>query len=88
MTTRPRDHVITKKMMSKNLTILLFVLSLTACGIQAPLDDAYYWEKNQPAQSTQIIQNTQSSTAPAPAPKQTVEYTNVQDTTVTIRIHK
>ena len=47
---------------------------------QAPLDDAYYWEKSQPAQS---------STAPAPAPTPSpVEFTNVQDTTVTIRIHK
>jgi hypothetical protein len=63
-------------------------MGLVACSTvsTAPIDDAYYWEKSQPAQSTQIIQSTQSS--PAPAPKQTVEYTNVQDTTVTIRIHK
>lgn len=78
--------------MKKILYIGLMSIGLVACSTvsTAPLDDAYYWEKSQPAQSTQIIQNTQSSTAPAPAPapKQTVEYTNVQDTTVTIRIHK
>lgn len=74
--------------MKKILYIGLMSIGLVACSTvsTAPLDDAYYWEKSQPAQSTQIIQNTQSS--PAPAPKQTVEYTNVQDTTVTIRIHK
>ncbi len=74
--------------MKKILYIGLMSIGLVACSTvsTAPLDDAYYWEKSQPAQSTQIIQSTQSS--PAPAPKQTVEYTNVQDTTVTIRIHK
>ena len=76
--------------MKKIFYIGLMSIGLVACSTvsTAPLDDAYYWEKSQLAQSTQIIQNTQSSTAPAPAPKQTVEYTNVQDTTVTIRIHK
>ena len=75
--------------MKKVLYIGLMSIGLVACSTvsTAPLDDAYYWEKSQPAQSThQIIQSTQSS--PAPAPKQTVEYTNVQDTTVTIRIRK
>ncbi len=74
--------------MKKIFYIGLMSIGLVACSTvsTAPLDDAYYWEKSQPAQSTQIIQSTQSS--PAPAPKQTVEYTNVQDTTVTIRIHK
>lgn len=76
--------------MKKIFYIGLMSIGLVACSTvsTAPLDDAYYWEKSQPAQSTQIIQNTQSPTAPAPAPKQTVEFTNVQDTTVTIRIHK
>jgi hypothetical protein len=74
--------------MKKIVYIGLLAMGLAACSTigKAPIDDAYYWEKSQPAQSTQIIQSTQSS--PAPAPKQTVEYTNVQDTTVTIRIHK
>ena len=72
--------------MKKVLYIGWMSIGLVACSTvsTAPLDDAYYWEKSQPAQSTQIIQSTQNS----PAPKQTVEYTNVQDTTVTIRIHK
>lgn len=77
--------------MKKIFYIGLMSIGLVACSTigQAPLDDAYYWEKSQPAQSTQIIQNTQSSTAPAPAPTPSpVEFTNVQDTTVTIRIHK
>lgn len=76
--------------MKKIFYIGLMSIGLVACSTvsTAPLDDAYYWEKSQPAQSTQIIQSTQNSPAPAPAPKQTVEFTNVQDTTVTIRIHK
>ena len=77
--------------MTKQLVLILMSIGLMACSTigQAPLDDAYYWEKSQPAQSTQIIQNTQSSTAPVPAPTPSpVEFTNVQDTTVTIRIHK
>lgn len=77
--------------MKKIFYIGLMSIGLVACSTvsTAPLDDAYYWEKSQPAQSTQIIQNTQSSTAPAPAPTPSpVEFTNVQDTTVTIRIHK
>lgn len=76
--------------MKKILYIGLMSIGLVACSTvsTAPLDDAYYWEKSQPAQSTQIIQNTQSSTAPAPAPKQNIEYTNVQDTTVTVRIKR
>ena len=77
--------------MKKIVYIGLMSIGLVACSTvsTAPLDDAYYWDKPLPASTTQntpIIQNTQSS--PAPAPKQTVEYTNVQDTTVTIRIHK
>ena len=86
--------------MTRYLIIGLFALGLCGCASTQlpPLDDAYYWEKNQPAQSsqntqsTQIIQNTPNTpntpntqTTPAgPA----IDYLNVQDTTVTIRIKK
>ena len=66
---------------------------MTACSTTTviPIDDAYYTSdaesktqktQNIPInQSTQNTQNTQSSST-------TIEYLNVQDTTVTIRIKK
>ena len=48
-----------------------------SCASQAPLDDTYYWpDKNQKVQE----QQTQE--------KEPIEYLNVQDTTVTIRINR
>jgi hypothetical protein len=79
--------------MRKIWYIGLMSIGLVACSTvgKAPIDDAYYWpDKTQPAQSTPVIQNTQNTqSAPKPAPKASpIEYTNVQDTTVTIRIKK
>ena len=79
--------------MKKIFYIGLMTIGLVACSTvgQAPLDDAYYWEKTTSVPSAPSQPSTysqQTTPAPAPAPKQTVEYTNVQDTTVTIRIHK
>ena len=54
-------------------------LGLASCASQAPLDDAYYWPDKK-AQSTQITPNNQNT--------QKIEYLNVQDTTVTIRVNK
>ena len=51
-------------------------LGLASCASQAPLDDAYYWPDKK-AQSTQTTPNNQK-----------IEYLNVQDTTVTIRVNK
>ena len=48
---------------------------------QVPMDDAYYW----PDRSATPTQTTPSTpTTPASA----IEYTNIQDTTVTIRIKR
>lgn len=57
-------------------------LGLASCASQAPLDDAYYWpdKKAQSTQSTPITPNTPNN--------QKIEYLNVQDTTVTIRVNK
>ena len=62
--------------MTKKILIVLMALGLASCASQAPLDDAYYWPDKK-AQSTQITQNNQK-----------IEYLNVQDTTVTIRVNK
>lgn len=58
----------------------LLLFALTACHTtsQAPLDDAYYW----PDKSVHT-EHSESSTPSIP-----IEYTNVQDTTVTIKIKR
>ena len=75
--------------------LLLFIL--TACASQAPLDDAYHWmdkaeqmaaaaaqTAQQSATSTSSSTSTSSATPTAPS----LEYTNVQDTTITVRIKR
>ena len=73
--------------------IVLFVLGLTACGTTSdiPLDDAYIWpdketstpisanEDNTPA--TEAVEKTELQTP-------TLEFTNVQDTTITVKIKR
>ncbi len=61
-------------------------VSMTSCHTtsQAPLDDAYYW----PDKSVHT-EHSESSTPSAPStPSIPIEYTNVQDTTVTIKIKR
>ena len=75
--------------------LLLFIL--TACASQAPLDDAYHWmdkaeqmaaaaaqTAQQSAPSTSSSSSTSSATPTAPS----LEYTNIQDTTITVRIKR
>ena len=66
--------------MTKKLLIVSLALGLTACASsKAPLDDAYYWpDESASSETTQTTQTTESS----------IEYLDVQDTTVTIRIKK
>lgn len=67
----------------------LLLLALAACHTtsQAPLDDAYYW----PDKSVHT-EHSESSTPSASSTPSThsipIEYTNVQDTTVTIKIKR
>ena len=81
--------------------LLLFIL--TACASQAPLDDAYHWmdkaeqmaaaaaqtaqQSAQSATSASSTSSTSSSSSATPtAPS--LEYTNIQDTTITVRIKR
>ncbi len=76
--------------MSKFVHILRafsFSLLFTACASigQVPMDDAYYWEKSNPS----AVSSASTPATPAsPAKVSPVEFTNVQDTTVTIRIKR
>ncbi len=74
--------------MIKKLSIVLGVAALlVACNtVQlAPLDDAYYYPDKQEAPAPEPTQPSQPS---QPKPSSQVEYVNIQDTTVTIRIKK
>lgn len=60
--------------------VCIAAVCLSACSTAQlpPMDDAYYTRNNQSNRNNQNNQNNQS----APS----IEYLNVQDTTVTIRI--
>ena len=67
----------------------LLLLALTACHTtsQAPLDDAYYWPDK--SVHTEHSESSTLSASSAPStPSIPIEYTNVQDTTVTIKIKR
>ena len=64
----------------------LLLLALAACHTtsQAPLDDAYYW----PDKSVHTEHSESSTHGASSTPSIPIEYTNVQDTTVTIKIKR
>jgi len=64
----------------------LLLLALAACHTtsQAPLDDAYYW----PDKSVHTEHSESSTPGASSTPSIPIEYTNVQDTTVTIKIKR
>ena len=79
--------------MSKFVHILRtfsFSLLFTACASigQVPMDDAYYWEKSNPSAVSSPSSVSTPATPASPAKVSPVEFTNVQDTTVTIRIKR
>ena len=61
--------------------LLLFALAACHTTSQAPLDDAYYW----PDKSVHTEHSESSTSSDTSTP---IEYTNVQDTTVTIKIKR
>ena len=69
--------------MTKKIYIVLFALGLSACASQAPLDDAYYWPDKKAASL-----ESSSSASQDKRPESSIEYLNIQDTTVTIRINR
>ena len=77
--------------MTRTWIIVLFAFALCLASCQTttviPIDDVYYWDKHE--SKTQVVQstpNTQNTQTTPTTPK--LEYLNVQDTTVTIRIKK
>ena len=81
--------------MSKKLYILLVLAAFFAACSTAnsiPIDDAYYSPQIErgdlPTPSIPMTQNSQTAQSTQTTPQQSVEYLNVQDTTVTIKIKK
>ena len=75
-------------MIKKSLILLLLAAAFVACSTanSIPIDDAYYSpaiESPTPTAATPISQSADSMSA---VPSTNIEYLNVQDTTVTIRI--
>lgn len=77
--------------MTKYFYIGILALGLAGCSsVQLYVDDAYHWpdktsEKTTPVTpTTQNTPTTPSSQTSAPS----LEFTNVQDTTITVKIHR
>lgn len=69
----------------KYIVFLAFCLASCKTASQFPLDDAYY----RPEKTIPVIQKTPSApSTPSALALPAIEYLNVQDTTVTIRIKK
>lgn len=74
--------------------IVCCVLGLTACGSTSTIavDDAYIWpDKTTPVTTPAATPATTPATAVADEPVSTgptLEYTNIQDTTITVRIKR
>ncbi len=67
--------------------LLLFALAACHTTSQAPLDDAYYWPDK--SVHTEHSESSTPSASSAPStPSIPIEYTNIQDTTVTIKIKR
>ena len=67
--------------------ILLFALAACHTTSQAPLDDAYYWP-DKSVHTEHSESSTPSASSATSVPSTPIEYTNVQDTTVTIKIKR
>jgi hypothetical protein len=79
--------------MSKKIYILLLLAAgfFTACSTvqNVPIDDAYYSpEIESPAPATTSAHKTAAPSSASSQSSSSIEYINVQDTTVTIRIKK
>ncbi len=67
--------------------LLFFTLAACHTTSQAPLDDAYYWP-DKSVHTEHSESSAPSASSASSAPSIPIEYTNVQDTTVTIKIKR
>ena len=76
-------------MRNKTAILCLVALIFSACGTVStiPIDDAYHWSDETSSTPASVTPAT-SDTIEATPKTSSVEYLNVQDTTVTVRIKK
>lgn len=67
--------------------LLLFALAACHTTSQAPLDDAYYWP-DKSVHTEHSESSAPSASSATSVPSTPIEYTNIQDTTVTIKIKR
>ncbi len=67
--------------------LLFFALAACHTTSQAPLDDAYYWP-DKSVHTEHSESSAPSASSATSVPSTPIEYTNVQDTTVTIKIKR
>ena len=75
----------------KRFYYIVLAIGLTACSATStiPLDDAYIWPDKETAKVPSTAEPASSVETAAPAPAApTLEYTNVQDTTITVKIKR
>ena len=90
---RAQTKIALYEVKSRLFILGLMIVALTGCkGTKyVPMDDAYYWEKYIVASRPSTTSTTNETRRPSTTnetnePK--IEYINVQDTTVTIRIDR
>lgn len=68
----------------------LLLAFLSACSsTHFTVDDAYHWDDNRSAAATaETPSGSESSTSSSSLTSPTIEYTNIQDTTITVRIKR
>ena len=78
----------------RRLYYIAFVVCLTACGSTSdiPLDDAYIWPDKTPAKAVSApatpVETETPAVTPATSSSPTLEFTNIQDTTITVKIKR
>lgn len=69
--------------------VIFAACCLCGCGVQIPMDDAYHLRSQAKKTETPPTQSVQSTPIAAKTePKATMEFINVQDTTVTVVIKR
>ena len=77
--------------MTKYFYIGILALGLAGCSsVQLYVDDAYHWPDKTSEKTAQSSPNTPSTpnTPSSPTSAPSLEFTNVQDTTITVKIHR
>ena len=78
------------RLLAVGLTALAVLFASCHTSSQVPMDDAYYWPDRTIQHASHTTENNPASlpTGEGQGGASAIEYTNIQDTTVTIRIKR